>query len=73
MKVKDLLPLVSTRRTLWVEDYDGISIDVGIPEFLKPETLEREIYLMYPAVVKALGGVNVICIRIKEIEDEEQK
>ena len=40
---------------------------------MNPETLELEIDLLYPAVVKSLGGVNVICVRIKENEDAEQK
>ena len=73
MKIRDLLPLLSSERTVWVEDKDERGIDVGTPGYLKPETLELEVNLMYPAVVKSLGGLNVICIRIKENEDAEQK
>ena len=73
MKVRDLIPIVSPERTLWVEGKDERGIDVGTPGYLKPETLELEIDLLYPVVVKSLGGVNVICIRVKENEDAEQK
>lgn len=73
MKVRDLLPIVSPERTLWVEGKDERGIDVGTPGYLNPETLELEIDLLYPAIVKSLGGVNVICVRVKEIENGEQK
>lgn len=73
MKVRDLLPIVSPERILWVEGKDERGIDVGTPGYLNPETLELEIDLLYPAVVKSLGGVNVICVRVKEIENGEQK
>ena len=73
MKVRDLLPIVSPERTLWVEGKDERGIDVGTPGYLNSETLELEVDLLYPAVVKSLGGVNVICVRVKEIENGEQK
>ena len=73
MKVRDLLPIVSPERTLWVEGKDERGIDVGTPGYLNPETLELEVALLYPAVVKSLGGVNVICVRVKENENGEQK
>ena len=73
MKVRDLIPIVSPERTLWVEGKDERGIDVGTPDYLNPETLELEVDLLYPAVVKSLGGVNVICVRVKEIENGEQK
>ena len=73
MKVRDLIPIVSPERTLWVEGKDERGIDVGTPGYLNPETLELEVDLLYPAVVKSLGGVNVICVRVKEIENGERK
>ena len=73
MKVRDLIPIVSPERTLWVEGKDERGIDVGTPGYLNPETLELEVDLLYPAIAKSLGGVNVICVRVKEIENGEQK
>ena len=69
MKVKDVLPILSTERTLWIEDQNFRSVDVGAPDRLRPETLEREIDILYPDKVPVLGGFSVICIRVKEIED----
>ncbi len=73
MKVRDLVSIVSSERPLWVENRNEISIDAGTPKYLKPETLELVVDLMYPTVIKALGGVNVICIMVDEVEDEKQK
>ena len=66
MKVRDLVQVLVPERVVWVEDDQETSIEFCSAVCLSERTLDLDVDFIYPEIIKSIGGVNVICIRVKE-------